>query len=66
MTIKEAVIEVCHKIFLPPYEKKMRRRLENHDFTFLASNCTAGIIYHRLGMKFLSPPSTCLSGRMIS
>ena len=28
MTIKEAVIEVCHKIFLPPYEKKMRRRLE--------------------------------------
>lgn len=55
MTIKEAVIEVCHKIFLPPYEKKMRRRLKNHDFTFLASNCTAGIIYHRLGMKFLSP-----------
>lgn len=53
--MKEALIKVCHKIFLPPYEKKMRSRLENRDFTFLASNCTAGIIYHRLGMKFLSP-----------
>ena len=33
----------------------MRKNLKNKDFTFLASNCTAGIIYHRLGMKFLSP-----------
>ena len=53
--MKEAIIRVCHKIFLTPYENKMRKNLKNKDFTFLASNCTAGIIYHRLGMKFLSP-----------
>jgi len=53
--MKDAFIKLCHKIFLPPYEKDMRSRLENKDFTFLSSNCTAGIIYHRLGMKFLSP-----------
>ena len=54
--MKEAVIRLSQKIFVPPYENKMRRRLKNKDFTFLASNCTAGIIYHRLGMRFLSPP----------
>ena len=53
--MKEAIIRVCHKIFLPPYENKMRKNLKNKEITFLASNCTAGIIYHRLGMKFLSP-----------
>ena len=53
--MKDACINLCHKIFLPPYENDMRARIQNKDFTFLASNCTAGIIYHRLGMKFLSP-----------
>ena len=32
-----------------------RCRLKNKDFTILSSNCTGGIIYHELGLKFLSP-----------
>lgn len=37
------------------YETIMRRRLKNHDFTILCSNCAGGIICHRLGLPFRSP-----------
>lgn len=36
-------------------QKKNRKRLKNRDFTLLTSNCLGGIIYHELGLKFLSP-----------
>lgn len=32
-----------------------RRGLKNDGFTILSSNCIAGIIYHRLGKRFLTP-----------
>lgn len=35
--------------------KSYRRRLKNDNFTILCSNCIGGIIYHRLGKRFLSP-----------
>lgn len=35
--------------------KRFRRRLKNQDFTIMCPNCIGGIIYHRLGCKFLSP-----------
>ena len=34
---------------------RFRKRLENDDFTILCSNCIGGVIYHRLGKRFLSP-----------
>lgn len=34
---------------------KMRRRLVNKDVTFLCPNCIGGILFHDLGLKFLSP-----------
>lgn len=37
------------------YESVMRRRLKNHNFSIICSNCAGGVIYHRLGEKFLSP-----------
>ena len=37
------------------YEKKQRRRLKNHDFSILCPSCIGGVIYHRLGQRFLSP-----------
>lgn len=37
------------------YEKKERKKLKNKDFTILCSNCIGGIIYNRLGLRFLSP-----------
>ena len=54
-----SIIEKCRvniaKIYIHLYEKKLRSRIKNKDFTILASNCAAGIFYHRLGHKFLSP-----------
>lgn len=32
-----------------------RKRLKNRNFSIISSNCIGGIIYHRLGMQFLSP-----------
>ena len=37
------------------YSRRLQFRLKNDNFTILASNCAAGIIYNRLGKKFLSP-----------
>lgn len=37
------------------YEWSLRARLRNDDFSILCSNCIGGIIYHRLGKRFLSP-----------
>ncbi|WP_294904625.1 DUF1919 domain-containing protein [uncultured Eubacterium sp.] len=35
--------------------KDVRNRIENKDFTLLASNCMGGLIYHNLGLQFKSP-----------
>lgn len=35
--------------------KKQRRKLTNHDFTLLSSNCTGAIITHELGCRFNTP-----------
>lgn len=32
-----------------------RKRLTNQNFSLMVSNCTGGIIYHELGLNFLSP-----------
>lgn len=37
------------------YQRKLRKRIENKDFSIICSNCIGGIIYNRLGLKFLSP-----------
>lgn len=35
--------------------KKMRNKLINSDITFLCPNCIGGILFHDLGIKFMSP-----------
>ena len=37
------------------YERKIRKKLKNDQFSILCSTCIGGIIYHRLGKQFLSP-----------
>lgn len=37
------------------YERNLRNKLKNKDFSIICSNCIGGIIYNRLGQKFLSP-----------
>ena len=33
----------------------MRKRLSNHNITFLCPNCIGGILFHDLGLQFMSP-----------
>lgn len=39
----------------PWINKRNRKRLNNHDFSLIASNCNGGFILHDLGMRFNSP-----------
>lgn len=32
-----------------------KRKLKNKNFTIFSSNCVGGVIYHSLGLRFLSP-----------
>lgn len=36
-------------------DRENRKNLINKDFSLICSNCTAGVIYHDLGLEFLSP-----------
>ena len=47
-TLTQKVYRKIHRYFL-------RRRLKNKNFTILAPTCIAGVMYHELGQKFLSP-----------
>lgn len=35
--------------------RKMRSQLRNQDISFLTPNCMGGILFHDLGLKFMSP-----------
>ena len=35
--------------------EEFRNRITNKDFTLIARDCVGGILYHQLGLKFLSP-----------
>lgn len=37
------------------YEKIMRKRLKNKEFSIVCPNCIGGVISHRLNQRFLSP-----------
>ncbi len=39
--------------------KVNRKKLKNQDFTLVTSNCTGGILYHWLGLKFRSQFIQC-------
>lgn len=56
--IKDFFTKVKNKILTLErrfYLWRKRRRLENKTPTIIANNCTAGVIYHDLGLKFNSP-----------
>lgn len=37
------------------YERRIRKKIKNDNFSIICSTCIGGIIYHRLGKQFLSP-----------
>ena len=49
--IRDALRERKLKYFL----NRKRRELKNKDFSLISNNCIAGIIYHDLNLKFLTP-----------
>ena len=53
------IFPYVRKAHISRYEKKLKRKLNNSDFSIVCSNCIGGFIYHRLGLKFLSPTINC-------
>ncbi len=42
-------------LFASVRRKKLRKGIENSSMTFLCPNCIGGILFHDLGLKFMSP-----------
>ena len=55
MSILNIIASKTTSIFENRYENRLRSKLKNNNFSIICSNCIGGIIYHRLGLKFLSP-----------
>ena len=53
MSIKKIFLK--YNIFSRIRIKRLQQRLRNKDITILSSNCLGGLIYHELGLEFLSP-----------
>lgn len=60
--MKELLNKIRNKLRLiigPFFRKRLnnkdRGRLTNKDFTILSQNCIGGVMYHDLGLKFISP-----------
>lgn len=49
------VTMLIRKVIERNYEKRLRNKNKNKDFSIICPNCIGGLIYHRLGVKFLSP-----------
>ena len=52
---RNRICKFVQEIFGKIYYRKSAKKLKNHDFTILSSNCMGGILYHRFGKRFCSP-----------
>lgn len=41
--------------YIRKYESNLQKRNHNNDFSLIVHTCVGGVIYHRLGLRFLSP-----------
>lgn len=53
--VENNILVLIRKIYRKIHRYFLRKRLKNKDFTLLAPTCIAGVIYHELGLPFLSP-----------
>lgn len=53
--IRDKSIVIISTIINNGYQTFLKKRLKNDNFSIICSNCIGGIIYNRLGKKFLSP-----------
>lgn len=51
----DKLTDFVFKVQRKKWLKKIRKRIKNTDFTIISNNCTAGFIYHDLGLKFNTP-----------
>ena len=49
------LIDLVRKVFRGFSRFYLRKRLKNNNFSIICNNCIGGVIYHELGMQFLSP-----------
>ncbi len=49
--LTDQIFKIKRKMWL----SKIRKKIKNKNFTIISNNCTAGFIYHDLGLKFLTP-----------
>lgn len=54
-SMKNYIIEKINEIYSAIYERNLKNKLKNENFSIISSNCIGGLIYHRLDHKFLSP-----------
>lgn len=55
MQIIQALRYRIWRVFKKYRDKQYRNRFINQNITILSMNCTGGILYHDLGLQFLSP-----------
>lgn len=53
--IKRAINAVLWDIRHRKFMLQKRKQLQHSDFTFFSCNCVGGVLYHDLGLPFLSP-----------
>lgn len=53
--VQDKITAEYSKKYKNNFNQKARKRLTNSDFSIIAPNCIGGVLYHRLGLQFLSP-----------
>ena len=54
-SLSQRVLRKLGRIWLSHKQEIWRKKLKNKDFSIICSTCIGGVIYHDLGMQFLSP-----------
>lgn len=52
--MKNYIIDNINEIYRAIYERNLKNKLKNENFSIISSNWIGGLIYHRLEHKFLS------------
>lgn len=54
-SLSQRVLRKLGRIWLSHKQEIWRKKLKNKDFSIICSTCVGGVIYHDLGLQFLSP-----------
>lgn len=57
--LKQKILRSCTKRKRQQLDAELRDSIKSRNFTVISQNCLGGVLYHCLGMKFLSPTINC-------